>query len=167
MDIEKIPMNPELIPGRSMSQMFTVNTTPVRKGKTGLIFVAALATVSCSPRPNKIILYNQPRPQWESEFLRLPLQKQWIAYRYSIQYIRPPPFDLAVILARKRGLTIPFIVSDLKKSQRYSDIEADAAVIQMMIGVYHYNPCLDASFRASDIQSVMRRYSDTRAYSCK
>lgn len=135
----------------------------------GLLAVAIGAAVlsGCTGDSPAKKFYAHPRSQWGENLEHLPPDQQWRVYLYGVQTMEPPPFELAVVLAKNRGSILPEVIETVEKSHRKADLQSVSAVLQMMREVVHYDYCAYRPFRAPEFEILLRqKLAEGAIYAC-
>jgi len=166
MDIRGTPTNNGPICGRGMSSVAIVNACHVRRIFCRGVIFAALLVCSCTSSLEERF-YDKPPNAWPQSLAKLPPRQRWSTYLWGVRHIKPPPFELAVTLAKGKEVIVPFIVEAVLSGKAAHDSEATIAVLQMMREVVRYDPCEDAKYRQPSVRVAINKIPDARSYLCR
>ena len=63
-------------------------------------------------------------------------------------------------------MVMPFIVRTIRRPQQRSDLEAASAVLQMMVEVVRFNPCMYPEYTLESSQSIVKESAQLSKYKC-
>ena len=132
-----------------------------------LLFLPLCAVlVGCVSEAPEKAFYSHLRREWPLIFTGLSPTEQWQVYIYGIRTRRPPPYELAVELAKEKRIAITYIVSALRERRDRAELNGVSAVLQMMQEVVRYDPCDDSRFSDQLTQEGLVKLPDGQKYKC-
>jgi hypothetical protein len=130
-------------------------------------FILLLFVTSCSRDTLEKRFFDQPRREWPADFRTKSIANQWRIYLYGVKNREPPPFELAVELAKERSRALDVMIPTIIQSDKNYDLDAVSAVLQMMTEVERYNQCSYAPFKSESVQNaLLTKVPDGIKYKC-
>jgi hypothetical protein len=152
--------------GSDMSSVAIVNAFRVKRVARRTAIFGVLLMCSCTSS-FEARFYDRPPDVWPNSLAQLTPSQQWTVYLWGVHHIKPPPFELAVTLARREEYIMPFVVRTVLSGAGNRDEEGALAVLQMMREVVHYNPCDNVNYRGAAVQQALDKLPDATSYVCR
>ena len=118
-------------------------------------FILLLILTSCSRDTLEKRFFDQPRREWPADFRTKSIANQWKIYLYGVKNREPPPFELAVELAKEKSRTLDIMIPTIIQSDKIYELDAVSAVLQMMTEVEKYDQCSYAPFKSELVQNAL------------